>query len=197
MVTVTTNGSPVTRRVADRLVHSGLDAIWFSFNGATKATFETIMGIDYDRVRRNLEYLLSVRPASLQVFVNMVETTEMRDEIDENIRYWISRGVGAGSSPLVNRGGNVENYGELNYMPRAAGAVRVCELPYYKMYVLYNGDVVLCCMDWRRTVVLGNLEKESLRQIWNGERYQHVRRLLEEGRSGELELCGTCSYCLH
>ncbi len=35
MVTVTTNGSPLVPKVTDRLMRSGLDAIWFSFNGAT------------------------------------------------------------------------------------------------------------------------------------------------------------------
>ncbi len=197
MVTLTTNGSPVTPRVAGRIATSGLDAIWFSFNGATKSTFESIMGISYDKVRRNLEYLLSIRPPSLQVFVNMVETNEMRPEIEENIRYWTSRGVGAGSSPLVNRAGNVENYVQLNYQPRASKPVRVCEHPYSKMFVLYTGEVVLCCMDWRRSVILGNLNQQTIREIWNGERYRHIRRRLEEGRSDELDLCRTCSYCLH
>ena len=127
----------------------------------------------------------------------MIETTALRDEIEGNVQYWLSRGVGAGSSPLVNRGGNVENYAELNYMPRACQPVRVCEIPYHKMYVLYNGDVVLCCMDWRRSVVLGNLHKQTIREVWDSDGYRHTRRMLEEGRSGEMKLCNTCSYCLH
>jgi radical SAM protein with 4Fe4S-binding SPASM domain len=62
------------------------------------------------------------------------------------------------------------------------------------MYIGYNGDVLLCCMDWRRRVVLGNVRKQSLREIWLGDRYQHYRQLHEEGRVNELELCSTCSY---
>ena len=143
MVTVTTNGSPLVPKVIDRLVRSGLDAIWFSFNGATPETYEKIMGIPYARVKANLDYLLEVRPPTLQVFVNMIETKLMAPEIAENIRYWESRGVRAGVSPLVNRAGNVENYDELRYTPQAAQPVRTCELPFYKMYILASGDVVL------------------------------------------------------
>ena len=196
MVTVTTNGSPLLPKVTDRLMRSGLDAIWFSFNGATPETYEKIMGISYARVKANIDYLLDVRPPSLRVFVNMIETKLMAPEIVENIRYWESRGVQAGASPLVNRAGNVENYDELRYTDQGAQPVRTCELVFYKMYILASGDVVLCCMDWRRQVVLGNVGRQSLREIWNGDAYRRVRRLHIEGRDGEISLCKECSYTL-
>ncbi len=194
VVTVTTNGSLVTPKITDRLIHSGLDAIWFSFNGATKETYEQIMGLSFDQVKKNIDYLLDKRPSSLRVYTNMIDTVPMRGEIAENVRYWQSRGVQSGSSPFVNRAGNVRNFDELNYRAHSAQPARLCELLYRKMYIGYNGDVLLCCMDWRRRVVLGNVRECSLREIWLGERYQHYRQLHEEGRVDELELCSTCSY---
>jgi glycosyltransferase involved in cell wall biosynthesis/MoaA/NifB/PqqE/SkfB family radical SAM enzyme len=195
-VTVTTNGALVTPAVSDRLVRSGLDAIWFSFNGAEEDTFEAIMGIPQASVVENIDYLLSVRPSTLRVCVNMIETTMMQPEIARNVRNWTRRGVEAGPSPLVNRGGNVRNYEQLNYRPINARPIRVCELVFYKMYILYNGDVVLCCMDWRRQVVLGNLRRQSLAEIWQGEQYTHIREKLLRRDTSQLELCGTCSYPL-
>lgn len=196
-VTVTTNGSLLRPKVTDRLMTSGLDAIWFSFNGATKETYEKIMGVPYDRVVHNIDYLLSVKPQSLRVYTNMIETNPMAPEIDENIRRWRARGVESGPSKLVNRGGNVRNFTELNYRPLGSDPTHVCDLLYHKMYILHSGDAVLCCMDWRRTVIVGNVKEQTLRQIWNGERYRHYRRLHEEGRVGELDLCSTCSYVLN
>ena len=172
MVTVTTNGSPLIPKVTDRLVRTGLDAIWFSFNGATKGDLrEDLMGISYDRVKANIDHLLDVRPPSLRVFVNMIETRLMAPEIAENIRYWESRGVQAGASPLVNRAGNVENFEELRYTPQGPKPVRTCELVFYKMYILASATACSCCMDWRRQVVLGNVARQSLREIWNGDAY--------------------------
>jgi radical SAM protein with 4Fe4S-binding SPASM domain len=194
MVTVTTNGSLVFPRVSDRLVQSGLDGIWFSVNGATRETYESIMGLSFDQVMANIDYLLAVRPKSLRVFTNMIETVPMRGEIEENVRRWRGLGVESGSSPLVNRAGNVANFAELSYKPQAPGAVRVCDLLYHKMYVGWNGDVLLCCMDWRRRVVLGNARTQTLESIWNGAAYRRYRRMHEEGRVADLELCRDCSY---
>jgi len=194
MVTVTTNGSLVTPKVTDALIHSGLDGIWFSFNGATKETYESIMGLSFDKVKSNIDYLLSVKPESLRVFTNMIDTVPMKGEIAENIRYWQSRGVQSGASPLVNRAGNVKNFTELNYKKQATSAVRVCELVFHKMYIGYNGDVLLCCMDWRRRVVLGNVRNQTLREVWHSARYREYRRLQTQNRSKDLELCADCSY---
>jgi radical SAM protein with 4Fe4S-binding SPASM domain len=62
------------------------------------------------------------------------------------------------------------------------------------VYIGYNGDVLLCCMDRRRRVVLGNARLQSLREIWRAPAYQRYRRLHQEDRSGELQLCTDCTY---
>jgi radical SAM protein with 4Fe4S-binding SPASM domain len=83
---------------------------------------------------------------------------------------------------------------ELNYHSHAKEQIRPCELLRGKMYVLYNGDVVLCCMDWRRQVVMGNVGEDSLEHIWKGPRYRRYREMHMKNRAAELPLCGVCSY---
>ena len=194
LVTVTTNGTLMTPAITDRLINSGLDAIWFSFNGATKETYEQIMGVSFDKVSANIDYLLEVKPERLRVFTNMIETVVMAPEIEQNIRNWHKRGVGSGTSQLVNRAGNVKNFVELNYRPVNPDPVRICDLLFHKMYILYNGDAVICCMDWRRTVVMGNVKRQSIKEVWQGEKYQAYRRAHIEGRGKEMKLCNDCSY---
>ena len=95
---------------------------------------------------------------------------------------------------MVNRAGNVENFEELDYMPLGDKPVRTCDLPFYKMYITYNGDVVSCCMDWRRQVVLGNITERGIREIWNGPEYSRFRQLHIEGQEAKVDLCSACSY---
>lgn len=56
---------------------------------------------------------------------------------------------------------------------------------------MWNGDLVLCCVDQERTTVLGNCADRSIREIWNSPPYRDVR---ERWRSRRLEgmLCAVC-----
>ncbi len=54
-----------------------------------------------------------------------------------------------------------------------------------------NGDVYPCCIT-PPDLVMGNVNKQSVEEIWNGEMYQQLRR---EMFSGEWrESCATCPY---
>jgi radical SAM protein with 4Fe4S-binding SPASM domain len=74
-----TNGTLLTRPIADRLVAVGLSWLHVSLDGATAATYEGVRdGARFDVVRRNLEGLLEARraaggrrPRILLVFVAM------------------------------------------------------------------------------------------------------------------------------
>jgi len=61
-------------------------------------------------------------------------------------------------------------------------------------YILYNGDVLLCCVDWERSTVLGNLKEKSLAEIWNSEAYMRIRRDYFNNRTNNI-LCGKCLIC--
>jgi len=60
------------------------------------------------------------------------------------------------------------------------------------MHVLWNGDVVLCCQDWGREVVLGNAAKTSLIDIFNSEEYAQQRRYKVDGYP-QGHLCTRCA----
>ncbi len=61
------------------------------------------------------------------------------------------------------------------------------------IHILFNGDVVLCCMDWRREVILGNLHQQTIREIWNGEAYNNVRQIIRGSKKGPSDFpCYKC-----
>ena len=41
---------------------------------------------------------------------------------------------------------------------------------------MWNGDMILCCVDQERSVVLGNCGERTIRDIWNDEAYVDLRR---------------------
>ena len=69
----------------------------------------------------------------------------------------------------------------------------LCYAPYLHMFVAWNGDVFLCCMTNGRIEPLGNVGRESVRDIFTGERFQSIRRQMETER---LKSCHQCDMFL-
>lgn len=64
-----------------------------------------------------------------------------------------------------------------------------CWLLAYKMLINHNGDVMLCCNDWTRKNVYGNVYKTSLWDIWTTNLQQKRLELLVGDRIG---VCANC-----
>jgi radical SAM protein with 4Fe4S-binding SPASM domain len=72
------------------------------------------------------------------------------------------------------------------------GKYHLCPYPWYSFVIASNGDVVSCCRDLEHKTVLGNLFEQDFEEIWNGERYQALRRDLIEGRPESQAACAGC-----
>ncbi len=61
-------------------------------------------------------------------------------------------------------------------------------LKYYCM-ILYNGDVTVCCMDFNATLVIGNINDNSIKEIWNSQKYNRFRKEIKENNFKNKEIC--------
>ena len=50
-----------------------------------------------------------------------------------------------------------------------------CQFPCSSMTIKSNGEAVECVEDYNNEIILGNARKESLYNIWNGEKYCKLR----------------------
>jgi len=67
-----------------------------------------------------------------------------------------------------------------------------CYLPFYKMFIDWNGDMLICCNDWGRKGIIGNLSTSTIKELWLSEEMNSYRRSLRDGdRSGQ----DPCKYC--
>ncbi len=88
---------------------------------------------------------------------------------------------------FYNRGGNTNGYG---------GKVeqKYCKNPFVQMYITAEGKAVLCCADYKREVIFGDVNNQSLKDIWNCDKYEEYRQELKKGNRKNLKLCRTCNY---
>jgi MoaA/NifB/PqqE/SkfB family radical SAM enzyme len=66
-----------------------------------------------------------------------------------------------------------------------------CILPFSEFIVRPNGKISLCCVDALGNVTLGDLSKESILEIWNGELFVEYRKKILRGREN-IPLCIAC-----
>jgi cyclic pyranopterin phosphate synthase len=72
---------------------------------------------------------------------------------------------------------------------------RACHAPSEMLIVTANGDVVLCHEDARREVVVGNLGRSSLEDIWCGDEMERLRYHLVRGDRREAgQVCTRCDH---
>ena len=53
-----------------------------------------------------------------------------------------------------------------------------CYLPFYKMFVNWNGDVALCSNDWNLSQIFGNVNRDWIHDIWESDYYKAYRRIM-------------------
>lgn len=78
----------------------------------------------------------------------------------------------------------------------ASGQGKRCAKPFRELSVRWDGNVAICCNDWRGVLALGNLTKEPMDAVWNGPVAQAARKALYHGQRtfGPCKGCDATSY---
>lgn len=202
-IELVTNGYPLTSEMAEKLVHSKIDNIIISLNAHFKETYEKLMpGFKFERIMNNINNLLSYDLNNTKVVIRFLETSQNREELSQALKYWRKRGV---STEVLSRINNRANTVDIDSYkpPKPVGLAkrmlfsyfsgRCCFLPFFQMNVLFNGDVILCCNDWGRKSILGNVNEQSLIDIWNSQKVNRIRRNILRKKYEDIEACKGCS----
>lgn len=178
-VHILTNGSLLSDGLSDDLINSNLDWIGFSLHGVRKDTFEAAMGLDYDstsrRVLRFIDKARKKRDIREFIMVTFLRHKYLSfEEKAEAVKFWQNQGVERISyfDGPISRAGNVKNLPQVRHKKiKGCDSIWANEM----IHILENGDVVLCCMDWRREAILGNINYKTIKQIWDSGEYETAR----------------------
>lgn len=68
----------------------------------------------------------------------------------------------------------------------------ICKLPFLQVVIRPDGKLSLCCNDAMGQYTLGDLQKETLKEIWYSDKYSSIRKkFFEQGRKS----IDICKYC--
>lgn len=193
-VEITTNGTVLTRKLSDELIDAGLDTLLVSLEATDESIFEKIAGVSVrlNELYDNLEYYFK---RSRNKCILYIKTSDLALETESEREEFYEKWGGICDEIQIEHvyenwpefhagsGGNTVRFDLEQYQ----NAKKVCVQPFKLLCLAANGDVMPCSVDWKRTLLLGNIHQIRLSQIWNGDLLRKLR----------ISLLGTelCRYC--
>lgn len=180
-VSLYTNGEFID---VDRLArYNNIEYIDFSINAATPETHKKIMRMQGDKFDLVVKHYKEAK-TKLKCFVraSLIKTEDNIEEIDK-FREMFGRVKVCGFGNWTgDRHSKLERKGK-----------RVpCYPLFSQMYILWDGRVVPCCMDYDGKQILGDANKELLKDIW----YKNMEWMREKHRNLDFSIpvCKDCNY---
>jgi len=178
LVSLYTNGEFID---VDRLVkYKNIRYLDFSINAATPETHKKVMrGPNFETVTAN--FFKAREKARFMVRASFVKTEENIAELEDFKKMFgkveiceFSNWTGARHSALEKK-----------------GTRRPCWVLFHQMFVLWDGRVVPCCMDFDAKQVLGDANNNTLKEIWEGAKWM---RDMHEKLDFSTPVCRDCNY---
>ncbi len=200
-VHLVTNGLLLTHKLSKKICEGRLvNLVSISIDAADRETYETIHNVDvFDKVVENVTLLYEIRKEKRLSFPRI--SVRFKDLFYNSVYF----------NNFVNKfckiSDNIRTYVNIFEWPEsnlAIGTVRrdeiikiVCPNLWEGIRINWNGNVVLCCQDYEGKVILGNVNDQSIVDIWNNKLIQHYRESHKNFQFGDLKICNDCDVNSH
>ncbi len=205
-ITFTTNGLLLTPEKTDALMDTeGVDIIRISLQGLSAEAYYDIcrVKIDFKRFLENLRYLYEHK-GNCQIRMKIPDIV-IRREPDGEKKFQDMFGKIADSIFIEHI---LPLYGDMDYEaidPSIYNNVmsgrenvetshihKVCHRPFFRVRVAANGLVTSCCCDTPHDIVYGDVTRDSLYNIWNGENHRNFLIMQLKGNRFKHPSCKEC-----
>jgi radical SAM protein with 4Fe4S-binding SPASM domain len=200
-VLVLTHGAFLTDAVIEELMDIGPGHIMVGIEGVTKAVHESVARrSNFEQVVRSVKQLLATRKerglSRPHVHLRMTPSKLNHHEGSSFLETWRPL-LGEEDTVQVNPVCNTWT-GKLPYLgvdpdvPNPTSPRFPCPQLWMTTNVLEDGRVSPCCLDCEGEIEIGNVQDNTLEEIWHGERLSAYRQAHLEGRFDDVPLCGDC-----
>lgn len=189
------NGSVLNGEIINKIIESGLNDIRFSVDGVKKETYEKIRkGLDFNKTVSNILKLIERKKElgspSPCVAVVFVRSKDNEGEQEEFKKFWHGRA----DKIIISFDDNRNDTADISLMKKPSAKAYPCLRLWRELVVMSDGRVALCCIDFDGSVVVGDFAKQTLEEIWDGEKFAEIRRKHMRFEAGEIPLCRKCFH---
>lgn len=205
LVHLNTNGSLLTESVIDQLLEAGLDSLKFSFQGVDRKSYLEMRSTDFfEQLIACIRLLHNKRGNSAKPYIHV--STTITYETAEQVQTFRKRLEPY--ADLVTVGRTVLDHIDLGKvalsdhekqlltkLKKQESVVKThpeCPEVFDKLSINWDGTISACCSDYDHKMLIGDLNAESLADIWKNRQMSHFRNLLAEMQHDKIELCAGC-----
>ncbi|HEX68105.1 MAG TPA: radical SAM protein [bacterium] len=179
MVHILTNGINLNEKLSEKLINSPIDWVGISIHAIREDTYRRFTGRkDFQKILAKITLFITEalkRRGKNFILINITHPPGYltEEEKKEALDYW--RGLGVERIEYFPR--PISRAGNVKWLPQVRHKkIKGCKSIWRNemVHILFNGDVVLCCMDWRREMILGNVNKNKIEEIWDSPFYLEV-----------------------
>jgi len=199
-VMIQTNGSLLDEKKATAILEAGIDQVYISMDSIDQETYEKMrVRLDYDTVVANIKNFFrlrnEIRPSTM-IRVRSICPYPSEPEFREAMRRWLAfwePHTGPNDrlqfKPLHNWGNN-KSWDAAS--PDSDTVYDPCISVWSTLNVTAMGTVALCCQDTDAKVLLGDVNTQSLADVWRGHEFQAVRDKHSSGNRNDINFCIGC-----
>lgn len=193
-----TNGSAFTVKGTQALLDAGVDMIEFSVDASDPDTYAWVRkGLDWDKLLRNTKRMVEYRNRICSMS-KIIASGINQDgvDIDDVEKFWINE---IGVDNFIKR--KFLTWGENTTLDDSNSADTTlyldtdsvpCPFIFERLNIDSRGNVMVCGYDIAANTNMGNINQQSLKEIWHGEGFEYYRKLHLANRGKEISLCSTC-----
>jgi radical SAM protein with 4Fe4S-binding SPASM domain len=204
-VDIVTNASLLTHELSDKLINAGLSKLRISLEGVSSDDYRehSSAQVDYDRLVENIGYFYE-HAGNTKMYIKIIDYMVQDDGKKERFFQTfspITHDIAIEHlTPTISEIDYDDLSGGMKTDKPQNGEVlqesQICPQPFYMMQINPDGNVVPCCsMKYPR--VLGNVDKNTVQDIWRGAEYKSFCRQLLDGVEHMDCACRECRLYLY
>lgn len=182
-----TNGILFDKTIAKRLIMAGIHSIFFSVEAITPETYAQIRGSEqFNCLLENITNSIAVRNeigAKTHIKISTIIFENNMSQIASFDDYWKN---------IVD---DIEYHIDTRDSSLLSSAKEQCLWPYHGLFISWNGIVSACCMDVNIAYPIGDLNKESIMDVFCGSAVNRLRSsLINRQPIGKCKTCNFLNY---
>lgn len=192
-----TNGSKLESKVADRLLNCGTDVIEISADAADKETYAKVRtGLNFKQLLKNVFYLVNQRNklnSKTKIIASVINQKAVEGQLEDIVKSWKSvvDEVQVRKYLTWGIGDPDKSADKTPYIPDLPKRVP-CPFPFERLNIDSRGKIEFCGYDIAGETNFGNVNEVTIKNVWQGERFNEWRQLLLDGKYEEIPICKKC-----